>query len=566
MEELENLARENEELRFALAEKDKVNDVTTVPAGFISEAESKEKNNLQLQTLRKDLEDQIAELKDALAAKENTEDEKVVVPEGFISESDCDEKGRLEQEKLRKELEDLARENADLTNAIVAAKKDQSDANFATKTIAGLQVKDSGKLMALTTRITELEKEAKEKDSIAERKCQSEKDLLSKTSREEKAIMRKQIEKLTLQLKAFTGGEMITRRQCEIEKEITRTNLVKQFEALQKKLQVAEEAAKSAKPGSEDAVVDHKILRERLVVALRELQTCRDDRDGEEKFHNVEDRIADHARRIEEVNAMVAARDAQLAGRGINTGIAEETAMRAENARLILEVQRLESIKTKKVASGFMLWDEKDDKIQELRNAIAGVNQNARDHFYKEVEIYTKYNKLADDIEKKVERQVRTKLDRRNSKIAKKSALAAIEIAKQKEIEKVDKLVRESERDEPESMISDTALKRAEENGNPDLIAQAYMWAGIAAFYHGESQRAANYLEHAQKMKNRLGSETDRTVLALWINHKVATKACETRMEGYNKGSRIGRRADKGSRRSSSTDTTGTGPDRGRQS
>ncbi|CZS87933.1 uncharacterized protein RCO7_00888 [Rhynchosporium graminicola] len=618
MEELENLARENEELRFALAEKDKVNDLTTVPAGFISEAESKEKNNLQLQTLRKDLEDQIAELKDALAAKENAEDEKVVVPEGFISESDCDEKGRLEQEKLRKELKDLARENADLTNAIVAAKKDQSDANFATKTIAGLQVKDSGKLMALTTRITELEKEAKEKDSIAEKKCQSEKDLLSKTSREEKAIMRKQIEKLTLQLKAFTGGEMITRKQCEIEKEITRTNLVKQFEALQKKLQVAEEAAKSAKPGSEDAVVDNKILRERLVVAQRELQACRDDRDDEERFDNVEDRIVDHARRIEEVNAMVAARDAQLAGRGINTGIAEETAMRAENARLILEVQRLESIKTKKVASGFMLWDEKDDKIQELRNAIAGVNQNARDHFYKEVEIYTKYNKLAEDMENKIERQVRTKLleckeawkvkaekitaereeraarkekgakkddkdasryrDRRNSKIAKKSALAAIEIAKQKEIEKVDKLVRESERDEPESMINnpagtasaalyrrglvevmiksvrlhlvnmvaaralngkqpddsitatsagDTALRRAEENGNPDLIAQAYMWAGIAAFYHGESQRAANYLGQAQKMKNRLRSETDRTVLALWINHKVATKASD---------------------------------------
>lgn len=90
--------------------------------------------------------------------------------------------------------------------------------------------------------------------------------------------------------------------------------------------------------------------------------------------------------------------------------------------------------------------------------------------------------------------------------------------------------------------VADTAMYKAEQIDDPDLSAQAFLWAGIANFYDGQSEKAQGYLDKADALKNHLKSDTDRTVLALWIKHEAGNKSVEKRKDGYSKRFRLGKR------------------------
>ncbi|KAK0108173.1 hypothetical protein ONS95_002995 [Cadophora gregata] len=85
------------------------------------------------------------------------------------------------------------------------------------------------------------------------------------------------------------------------------------------------------------------------------------------------------------------------------------------------------------------------------------------------------------------------------------------------------------------------AIYKAEQVHDPDLSAQAYLWAAIANFYHGQSEVAQGYLDKADGLKKYLKCSANQRVLGLWAQYGVLTRSADRRMEGYNKRFQTGK-------------------------
>jgi hypothetical protein len=96
------------------------------------------------------------------------------------------------------------------------------------------------------------------------------------------------------------------------------------------------------------------------------------------------------------------------------------------------------------------------------------------------------------------------------------------------------------------------AMYKAEQVDDPDLSAQAFLWASIANFYNGQNEVAQGYLDKADALKKHLKSDADQKILGLWIRYGVGNRSAEKRMEGYSKRFQLGKR------RTSSTGTAST--------
>lgn len=112
----------------------------------------------------------------------------------------------------------------------------------------------------------------------------------------------------------------------------------------------------------------------------------------------------------------------------------------------------------------------------------------------------------------------------------------------------------------PAVCVADDAMYKAEQVNDPDLSAQAFLWAGIANFYHGQSEVAQGYLDKADAMKKHLKSDADRRVLSLWLQYGVGNRFVEKRMDGYSMRYKAGSKKapQAGIRRTSSTGTAST--------
>ena len=112
----------------------------------------------------------------------------------------------------------------------------------------------------------------------------------------------------------------------------------------------------------------------------------------------------------------------------------------------------------------------------------------------------------------------------------------------------------------PAVCVADDAIYKAEQVDDPDLSAQAFLWAGIANFYHGQSEISQGYLDKAHGLKKYLKSDADRRVLSLWLRYGVRNRFVEKRMDGYSMRFKIGskRAPQAGMRRTSSTGTAST--------
>ncbi|KAG4441285.1 hypothetical protein IFR05_003213 [Cadophora sp. M221] len=429
-EKINELEGKIKDLERKLAENEDVS------VGFISEDDCNESNKEQVEKLERENKDMKAKIRELITNR--------APPTNSISLEECAQQNAAASSKLEEEITKLEKLDEELTAATKAGstsgigggasdsalqnkierlqeeiEEARRQANVATEStafIASLQTKGSQENATLSKRIAELEGElkaksteptAKDKDGISIQDCEKQKLALNKKL----GVVKLQIASLEAKLKAYEDDNTITRKECDEGK----AQVMSQIETYKQMVQEAEDYAKHPKERAVQLERENKMLRDDLATVRSELRDCRDGKNiGEKDDDLLDERIDGLDKQAADLNAAVKSQGDALHRRGISIDFQQlqisqqhNEQLTEQNAKLIEEVKRL---KSRKVASGYMSSDEKDDKITELIKMINGVNAQTRLYYLKAEVITNKYNQLVVDKANDVKRRVAIKL------------------------------------------------------------------------------------------------------------------------------------------------------------
>lgn len=456
----------------------------------------------------KELENKIKKLEGKLAEKKD-------VPVGFISEVDCEKKNKERVEKLEKENKDI---KAKLEEDLAKLKKENDDLAVVTKTgstggsgggasnealqasneclqgeveeanrkakvaeestafIARLQSQGREENATLTRRIADLEKALKAKSTAGE---DEEKDRSSIQDREsQKLAPNKKLE-----------DERGVLKELDEEKARARDIHGRQIEMDKKMVQEAEDRAERLEDRILQSEKENKMLRDNLNNVRSESRDYRDGKNaGKKDGDTLNGRIGGFDKQVTDLNTIVQAQGDALSKHGISNDFQQLQMLKQHNeqlternAKLVEEVKRLES---RRVASGYMSSDEKDEKIKELINMVNGVNEESRYYYLKVEEIANKYNTLVMDKENDVNRRVairlREKAREQKQKDKNKKMMKKDKARKKKEMIELSEAQANAEAAgaEAKSRINDAKRREIEDVGILDRYRQATSQVG----------------------------------------------------------------------------------------